>query len=71
MNSIVGKVERLARNGETELVCQAVAPVTDYNARHPPARHHQGQQIPGLPQARPGPSDRKAKLKAEEALHRG
>ncbi len=34
VNSITGKVERLARNGETELVAKALQLVTDYNANH-------------------------------------
>ncbi|CAN5252600.1 hypothetical protein BH10PLA2_BH10PLA2_12240 [soil metagenome] len=37
VSSIVGKVERLAMNGETELVNKALALVTDYNANHPKA----------------------------------
>ncbi len=34
VNSIVGKVERLAQSGEAELVEKAVALVTEYNAQH-------------------------------------
>jgi|SRR5579871_4019076 len=34
VTSIVGKVERLAQNGEAELVEKAVALVTEYNARY-------------------------------------
>ena len=34
VNSIVGKVERLARNGEVGLVDKAVALVAEYNERH-------------------------------------
>jgi hypothetical protein len=35
VNSIVGKVERLANNGEVALVEKALALITDYNAHHP------------------------------------
>ena len=35
VNSVVGKVERLAGAGNVELVDKALALVTDYNAHHP------------------------------------
>ncbi|CAN5447157.1 hypothetical protein BH10PLA2_BH10PLA2_08380 [soil metagenome] len=63
VSSIVGKVERLAMNGETALVENALALVTDYNAHHPkPAitARHKFWTFPDLAQESAKKHDAKA-----------